>query len=161
HRWMELLHSDDRMRTAEAWAAARGKDSQFESECRIQCADGVYRWQLLRAIPLNKDGQTLRWLGTFTDLEDQKRAEQLLGHRQRLESIGLLAGGVAHDFNNLLVGIIGSASYGLELLPRDHECRAALETVLNSGDRASHLVRQMLAYAGKGQFVSERLELTA
>src|SRR5262249_27556773 len=70
HRWLELLHPDDRERTAEAWALASGKDAQFEAECRLQCGDGVHRWQLLRAIPLSKDGQTLCWLGTFTDMED-------------------------------------------------------------------------------------------
>jgi PAS domain S-box-containing protein len=160
HRWVELLHPEDRLTTIQKWSAARANNSQFETECRLRSGDGSFRSHLLRAVPLTKGGLTLRWLGTFTDLEEQKRAEQLLGHRQRLESIGLLAGGVAHDFNNLLVGIIGSASYGLELLPCDHDCRPALETVLTSGERAAHLVRQMLAYAGKGQFVTERLDLS-
>src|SRR6185295_16797086 len=69
------------------------------------------------------------------------------------------AGGVAHDFNNLLVGIIGGVSYALEALPSDHELRPILEVAFQSGDRAAHLTRQMLAYAGKGNFQVEDVDL--
>jgi len=51
-----------------------------------------HKWNLLRAVPATRGGEILKWLGTFTDLEEQKRAAQLLGQRQKLESIGLLAG---------------------------------------------------------------------
>ena len=113
----------------------------------------------MRALPLLQDGRPLKWLGTFTDVDDQRRTEQLLHQRQKLESIGILAGGVAHDFNNLLVGIIGGASYALEVLPSDHELRPILEGALKSGDRAAHLTRQLLAYAGKGRFQVENVDL--
>ena len=99
------------------------------------------------------------WLGTFTDMDDQRRTEQLLHQRQKLESIGILAGGVAHDFNNLLVGIIGGVSFALEVLPPDHELRPILDGALKAGDRAAHLTRQMLAYAGKGRFQVENVDL--
>src|SRR5262249_52942152 len=59
-----------------------------------------------------------------------------------------------------LVGIIGAVSYTLDLLPSDHEGRAMLEISLNSGERAAHLVRQMLAYAGKGRFLVEKVDLS-
>src|SRR5215469_7474848 len=158
--WMELIHPEDRRRIAEKWRASRAECVQFEAECRLHCPDGNYRWNLLRAVPVTKDWETVKWLGTFTDLEEQKRAEQLMGQRQKLESIGLLAGGIAHDFNNLLVGIIGAVSYTLDLLPSEHEGRTMLELALNSGERAAHLVRQMLAYAGKGRFLVEKVDLS-
>ncbi len=66
---------------------------------------------------------------------------------------------MAHDFNNLLVGIIGGVSYALEVLPADHELRPILELALKAGDRAGHLTRQMLAYAGKGSFQVEDVDL--
>jgi PAS domain S-box-containing protein len=160
HGWLEMVHPDDRFRIAETWAVSRAKCAQFEAGCRLRAPDGSYRWNLLRAVPVTRDSETLKWLGTFTDLEEQKRAEQLLGQRQKLESIGLLAGGIAHDFNNLLVGIIGAVSYTLEMLPSGHEGREMLELALNSGERAAHLVRQMLAYAGKGRFIIEKVDLT-
>ncbi len=160
HQWLQLVHPEDRRRIAEKWSSSRARCVQLEAECRLHAADGGYRWNLLRAVPVTKDWETVKWLGTFTDLEEQKRAEQLLGQRQKLESIGLLAGGIAHDFNNLLVGIIGAVSYTLDLLPGDHEGRSMLELALNSGERAAHLVRQMLAYAGKGRFVVENVDLS-
>ncbi len=160
HGWLEMVHPDDRLRITETWSASRAKCAQFEAGCRLRAPDGSYRWNLLRAVPVTRDSETFKWLGTFTDLEEQKRAEQLLGQRQKLESIGLLAGGIAHDFNNLLVGIVGAVSYTLELLPSDHQGRPMLELALNSGERAAHLVRQMLAYAGKGRFIVEKIDLS-
>ena len=160
HTWMELVHPDDRDSVAEKWRASRSRRVPFEAECRLQSADGTFRRNLIRGVPVAKEPQTLTWLGTFTDLEDQKRAEELIGHKQKLESIGLLAGGIAHDFNNLLVGIIGAVSYALDILPPDHESRTMLEVALTSGERAAHLVRQMLAYAGKGRFIVEKVDLS-
>jgi nitrogen-specific signal transduction histidine kinase/CheY-like chemotaxis protein len=115
---------------------------------------------LIRAVPLLQEGRPVKWLGTFTDVEDQRRGEQLLRQRQKLESIGILAGGVAHDFNNLLVGIVGGVSYALDSLPATHELTPILEGALKSGERAAHLTRQMLAYAGKGRFLIENVDLT-
>jgi CheY-like chemotaxis protein len=76
-----------------------------------------------------------------------------------LESLGLLAGGIAHDFNNLLTGIMGNASMGLAELPDDAPIRTYLREIVSASQRAADLTRQMLAYAGKGQFVVERIDL--
>jgi CheY-like chemotaxis protein len=71
----------------------------------------------------------------------------------------LLAGGIAHDFNNLLVGILGGASYAIEELPPSHPLQPTLCDILRSGERAAFLTRQMLAYAGKGRFFVESVDL--
>jgi PAS domain S-box-containing protein len=94
------------------------------------------------------------------DVTARKRAEERLQHAQKLESIGLLAGGIAHDFNNLLVGVVGNASLAQDMLPPDHPIGELLQTVLTSGEQAAYLTRQLLAYAGKGQFLLERLNLS-
>jgi CheY-like chemotaxis protein len=73
----------------------------------------------------------------------------------------LLAGGIAHDFNNLLVGVIGNASLAQKLLPAGHDVAEYLEEILKSGEKAAHLTRQMLAYAGKGRFEVQPLNLSA
>jgi len=94
------------------------------------------------------------------DITERKHAEKLLQQTQRLESLGVLAGGIAHDFNNLLVGILGNISLAQESLSTNHPARIALQNALGASERASGLTRQLLAYAGKGRFVIEPVNLS-
>jgi len=93
------------------------------------------------------------------DVSERRKFERELRETQKLESLGLLAGGIAHDFNNLLTGIIGNASLAYSELPGDHPLRMYLREIVQAGERAAFLTRQMLAYAGKGRFVIERIEV--
>jgi two-component system, cell cycle sensor histidine kinase and response regulator CckA len=95
------------------------------------------------------------------DITERKRAEEHLRQSQKLESLGLLAGGVAHDFNNLLVGVIGNASLAQEMLPPDNPATELLERVIKIGEQAARLTRQMLTYSGKGKLAVEALNLSA
>lgn len=96
----------------------------------------------------------------ITDITEHKRLDLQLRHSQKLESIGLLAGGVAHDFNNLLMGILGNTSLALETLDEPDKTRHLLGDVLRASERAAELTRQLLAYAGKGRFVTGPINLT-
>lgn len=69
---------------------------------------------------------------------------------QKLESLGVLAGGVAHDFNNLLMSILGNTSLALNDTERDHPAHEPLREIETASRRARDLVGQLLAYAGKG-----------
>jgi signal transduction histidine kinase/CheY-like chemotaxis protein len=92
-------------------------------------------------------------------LEEKKRSEQKLLETQKLESLGVLAGGIAHDFNNLLTGILGNASLALET-PGAEPARPLLEDVVAATERAAHLTQQLLAYAGKGRFFVQPVNLS-
>jgi signal transduction histidine kinase len=92
---------------------------------------------------------------------ERRQLEEQLHHAQKLESLGLLAGGVAHDFNNLLTGILGNASLVLDILNPEPAVRNMLEEVVRASERAADLTRQLLAYAGKGKFVVEPLDISA
>ena len=94
------------------------------------------------------------------DISERKKLDAQLRQTQKLESLGVLAGGVAHDFNNLLTGILGNTSLALEILTADNPAWSLLRDVLNASERASHLTRQLLAYAGKGRFVIEPINLS-
>ena len=80
-------------------------------------------------------------------------------HARRLEQIGLLAGGIAHDFNNLLTGILGQASLALAVLPPDSPARGPIHKAAGAAGRAADLTRQLLAYAGKGQYQIASVDL--
>lgn len=95
------------------------------------------------------------------DITEKKKLEEQLRHTQKLESLGVLAGGVAHDFNNLLTGILGNASLAVESLSAHHAARGFLRDVMDASERAAHLTRQLLAYAGKGRFVVEPVDLSS
>ena len=134
------------------WTEAVRSGRPFETEIRLhRSQDQTWRWHLMRTVPMRTtDEAPVSWFGTFTDIEDQRRAGEVMRQRQKLESIGLLAGGIAHDFNNLLVGIMGGASFALDSLEEDHPLYPVLEIVFRSSERAAHLTRQLLAYSGKG-----------
>ena len=91
---------------------------------------------------------------------ERKTLEEQMRQSQRLESLGLLAGGVAHDFNNLLTGILGNASLALEILNPPEPARSMLESIVQASERAADLTRQLLAYAGRGKFVVRQIHLS-
>jgi PAS domain S-box-containing protein len=158
--WLDVLHPDDRDRTYECWNAAVEDRGVYDIEYRLRRFDGAYRWFKTRGTPVrNEDGAVVRWFGTCTDIEDQKLAERHMLEQQKLESIGLLAGGIAHDFNNLLVGVLGNASLIDESLDDSHPLRPMVHGIVEAGERAAHLTRQMLAYAGKGRIFVERVDV--
>ncbi|HWQ52923.1 MAG TPA: PAS domain S-box protein [Bryobacteraceae bacterium] len=94
------------------------------------------------------------------DITARKAFEAELRHTQKLESLGVLAGGVAHDFNNLLTGILANASLAAESAEGSGLLQKLLADVVRAAERASGLTRQLLAYAGKGRFVTEAVNLS-
>ncbi len=158
--WMERVHAEDRAAIQERWTAAAQSGSALEAEGRFLRADGQYRWHLISAVLPAGPSATPVWLFTATDVTEQKDAQNALFQKQKLDSIGLLAGGVAHDFNNLLVGIMGSASFARDTMTETHPAYPLLQNVMEASERAAHLTRQLLAYAGNGQVTPEAVELS-
>ncbi|MCB9671080.1 MAG: response regulator [Alphaproteobacteria bacterium] len=78
---------------------------------------------------------------------------------QKLESLGVLAGGVAHDFNNLLMSILGNTSVALTDLDPEHPAWEPLREIETASKRARDLVGQLLAYAGKGGVAASPVDL--
>jgi len=82
-----------------------------------------------------------------------------LEHSQRLESLGVLAGGIAHDFNNLLAAILGNAELARVRLDDKAATIGHIENIVEACDHAAELCKQMLAYAGKGSYALEILDV--
>lgn len=141
--------------------AARTGTPVHDFEFDLAFEDGtVFSW-IGNAVPLfDEAGQSCGAVGAFVDITERKRAEERLRHTQKLESIGLLAGGIAHDFNNLLVGVIGNASLAQDVLEPGSPAADLIKDVIETGEQLANLTRQMLAYAGKGRFVVELVNLS-
>ncbi|PRP95119.1 Blue-light-activated protein [Enhygromyxa salina] len=95
--------------------------------------------------------------------EEERRLsiEASLQHAQKLESLGVMAGGVAHDFNNLLVGVLGNAELVEAELPPDFPLRVQVQDIQAAAERAADLCLQLLAYAGKARVELQPTDLSA
>jgi len=128
-------------------SATIGEEAAVEA-MRAGAHDYILKDKLSRLVPAVR-----RELKEVENRRERRHLEEQLRQAQKLESLGLLAGGVAHDFNNLLTGILGNASLVLEMLSPPEPERSMLEDVVRASERAAELTRQLLAYAGKGKFV--------
>jgi PAS domain S-box-containing protein len=91
-------------------------------------------------------------LGVSRDITERIMVQEKIQQVQKLESLGVLAGGIAHDFNNLLTVILGNIDLSLMSMPEDSKVAQNLKSAEKACISAADLTRQMLAYAGKGQF---------
>ncbi|MBB5049926.1 PAS domain S-box-containing protein [Rhodopseudomonas rhenobacensis] len=72
--WSRMVHPDDAERTLKAWSRAVATGEPYENEFRLRRVDGVYRWFLARAVAArDEQGAIVRWIGTSTDVDDQKQ----------------------------------------------------------------------------------------
>jgi PAS domain S-box-containing protein len=79
--WARIVHPDDLPGVAARWTSCLASGETYEREFRIRRADGTWRWHIVRALPIRgEDGAIIRWIGTNTDIEDQKLAAQALAH---------------------------------------------------------------------------------
>jgi PAS domain S-box-containing protein len=133
------------------WEGELGHTGRDGAQLRV-----ASRWALRQ----DAEGRPQGYLEINTDVTERRRIEEQLRHTQKLESLGVLAGGVAHDFNNLLTGIMGNASLVLDGIPPHHPNHALMDEVMKAAERAADLTRQLLAYAGKGRFVMRTVNLS-
>ncbi|MBS1765915.1 MAG: PAS domain S-box protein [Acidobacteria bacterium] len=93
------------------------------------------------------------------DITERLATERALQQSQKLESLGVLAGGIAHDFNNLLTAMMGNLSLAQLKSHPSSPSWPYLDALEKSLQRAADLTRQMLAYSGKGRFVTRVVDL--
>lgn len=137
----------------------RGKTSEFEAVYPIKGSDGSTRWYLDRGKILERDaqGRILRLAGARLDItqrrlitERERAAERRLFAAQKLESLGILAGGVAHDFNNILTAVLGNIEIAeMDLKENPEDVKKHLAVAARAVERAADLTKQMLAFVGK------------
>jgi PAS domain S-box-containing protein len=147
--WLDAIHPDDQDRVARA-SAAKETTGDYDEEYRIVRPDGAVRWIRDRGFPVrDSSGAIIRIAGVAEDVTERRELEYELRQAQKMESVGLLAGGVAHDFNNALTVIMGSTEALSEELPDTPTATAMLEEIRSATTRAASLTRQLLAFSRK------------
>ena len=130
-------------------------EGPIQLEHRIQYMDGGIGYLSVKYfIVKNEFGKVVKTYGVNQDITERKLTEQKLKDNEeklirlkKMESIGLLAGGVAHDLNNVLSGIVSYPELLLLNLPQESELRDPLKTIQSSGNKAMAIVQDLLTVA--------------
>ena len=143
----DAVHPDDRALTLEKWQHSLATGEPYENEYRLMRHDGVYRCFLARAVPIrNEAGQIERWLGSSTDIHDQKLAEDALRRSEKLATAGRLAASMAHEINNPLSSVVNTVYLALKDPTLSAETRALLEAADRELIRVSQFATQTLRF---------------
>lgn len=149
------------------WAMIMQDQTPDTFEYQIFDKSGTRRWLLQKNyIVKNQEGELIYIEGIVSDITERKKAEadrlemeRRILHLQKLESLGILSGGMAHDFNNILMGIMGYIDLARMKLPSDSPVISHLQEIEKAANHAADISRQMLAYSGKGKFLTERIDI--
>jgi len=166
--WVKYVHPEDSETVMEAaQACLDGKTSEYMFEHRMLHKDGSIRWILVRGKAIrDESGNAVRLIGTDADITDRKQVEEALRENEeklarykKMDSLGLLAGGVAHDLNNVLSGIVSYPELILIDLPEDSKLRKPIETMQESGHKAVAIVQDLLTVARGVAITKEPLNI--
>jgi len=174
-RWVAMVHPEDLPEAEQRWRSALSSGEIYEAEFRLKRHDGAWRWHLARAVPIrDTEGRIIRWVGTNTDIQDQKEvsaaltdinaalesrvnertrqlreAEEKLRQAHKMEAVGQLTGGLAHDFNNLLQGISGSLDRIQSRITKGkwNDIDRFVKAAMDAANRAAALTHRLLAFS--------------
>lgn len=156
--WLQFIHSDDRAETARRWKHSVASGEYFQLEHRARRHDGVYRWHLSRAHALrDAEGKVRMWIGSNTEIEDQKRAEERLEQtvavrtaalRETNEQLEAFVYTIAHDLRGPLRSVNGYAQlladdYAAAL---DETAMHLLQRIRGSAEFMDRLILDLLAF---------------
>jgi PAS domain S-box-containing protein len=140
------IHPEDRERMKGAFESVVAGKIQHE-EYRYLLPDGSLRYIESSASPVrDSEGKVVNVLTVSRDVTSRRALEGQFFHAQRMESIGILAGGIAHDLNNVLAPILMSVEYLRNNLPL-HSFDHILNILQSSAQRGANIVKQVLHFA--------------
>jgi PAS domain S-box-containing protein len=145
----------EELRSALTWQRVWKGSSVIENK------DGTQTLVEVTVSPIQVEGRGVsNFVAICRDVTAERRLEEHLQRRQKLDAIGTLAGGIAHDFNNILQPMIGFTEIALDRVKKDPVTVEYLERVLSTAERARSLIRQILAFARPGEGRREPVHVT-
>jgi C4-dicarboxylate-specific signal transduction histidine kinase len=153
---MTAVHPEDREIAAKSFWEGVHSGQGFAFETRsLRAQDGTYRWHLQQAVPLrDAEGKVVKFVGTTTDIDDQKRTEEALRQAQgdlarinRVTTMGELTASLAHEISQPISGAIINANVCLRRLdnvtPDLDEVRAAVARIGRDAQRAAEILNRI------------------
>ena len=157
--FINIIHPDDREMVLERRRKRLlGEKPPSTYSFRMINKSGDELLAQINTVLINWEGRPAT-INFIRDITEQKRLEVQLQQAQKMTSLGLLAGGVAHDLNNVLAGIVSNPELILLDLPEDSKLRKPIETILESGHRATAIVQDLLTVARGVATTKEPLKL--
>jgi len=180
--WSKILHPEEMDRVIEAWTHSVQTGAAYLIELQMRAEDGSFRFFLARAVAMRgANGDVERWVGSCTDIHDQRLAEEALRRSEKLAATGRLAASIAHEINNPLESVTNLLYLALGDSEVSAETRGYLESAEHELGRITQIATQTLRFhrqsksAGladlsevmrsvlalfRSRFVSRRIEVT-
>jgi PAS domain S-box-containing protein len=144
--WTRIV-APDQVNVIRERMSARGPGSSDVYETRFLDKAGRELPVLVSARPMQEDGHYAGVLTAVTDMREREKLEERLRQAQKLEMLGVIAGGIAHSFNNLLTVIRGNAELGLMEPDVPETLRHDLQVITGAAQRGALLTQQLLSFS--------------
>ena len=170
--WMTAVHPEDREFAAKSFWKGVQSGQGFAFEIRsLRAQDGIYRRHLQQAVVLrDAEGKVLKFVGTTTDIDDQKRAEEALrqaaaelAHANRVATMGQLTASIAHEVNQPIAALVTNAETAVRWLARQppnlEKAKPLIDRVISDGKRTADIVSRIRDFSKKAPARKEDLEI--
>jgi PAS domain S-box-containing protein len=170
--WMTAVHPEDREIAAKSfWEGVQSGQGFAMENLTLRARDGTYRWHLNQAVVLrDPEGKVLKFVGTTTDIDDQKRTEEALRQAQedlarinRVTIMGELAASLAHELGQPISGAMTNANSCLRKLRRDDpdldEVRTVVSKFARDAQRAADIIGRIRSHFARGALNQEEIDL--
>ena len=157
--WREITHPQDEPEAVRRWQQTVADGHPFEIELRLRRHDGAYRWHLSRAHPIrDADGMIIRWIGSTTDIDDQRRsrenlerivAERTANLQASVAELEAFSYSISHDMRAPLRAMLGFSEilqeeYGPQL---DEQANRFLARIRTASVRMDNLIQDVLSFS--------------
>lgn len=159
--WLHIVHQDDRQQVEADWQDCIGYGREFECEARLKRWDGVYRWNLIRGLPLRGEGRISKWCCTATDIESHRRlVDELTKARDQAQMASQIksefVANMSHEIRTPMNGILGM----IEILLRSElspQAREYAQLVQEAGRSLLSILNDILDFS---KIEAGRLDIT-